>query len=136
MAIMSIVVGVDGSESSLHALSFSIGLAIQEDARVMACFVARHPHHMYDLGVGITPLDYESYAGELERLVTEEFERADVSGSFFYREGAIVHELKRLADERGANLIAVGRSRHPLLNVASIPRRLLENSRHLVLVVP
>jgi nucleotide-binding universal stress UspA family protein len=130
---MSIVVGVDGSESSLHALSFSIGLAVREHARLSACFVA---HQVVTVGVGIVPVDYTSYAKELDQLVTEELERADVSGSFFYREGVVVLELKRLADERTADLIAVGRSKHPLLHVGSVPRRLLEDSRHAVLIVP
>jgi hypothetical protein len=39
-----------------------------------------------------------------------------------------VYELERLTDERRANLIAVGPSKHPRLTVGSIPRRLARKS--------
>jgi nucleotide-binding universal stress UspA family protein len=133
MGIMSVVVGIDGSEPSLHALSFSIGLAVREQARLSACFVS---HQVVPFGVGILPMDYEDYAKQLEQLVNEEFERADVGGSFFYREGDVALELKRLADECAADLIVVGRSRHPLIHIGSVPKRLLDDSRHAVLIVP
>src|SRR5271170_3722630 len=133
MGIVSVVVGVDGTESSDHAMLFAIGLAARESARVSACFVS-HPLIAYP--VGVVPDDYEGYARELEKRVKEELERAHVGGCFYHRHGDPVVEMKRLADQRVADIIAVGRSRHPHLHVGSVPRRLLDTSSHAVLIVP
>ena len=133
MGIVNVVVGVDGTEQSDHAMYFAIGLAARERAQVSACFVS-HPLIVYP--VGLVPVDFEAYATELEKHVNDELERADVGGCFYHRKGDVVGQLKRLADERVADLIAVGRSRHPHLHVGSVPRRLLDISGHAVLIVP
>lgn len=130
---MSVVVGVDGSEPSLHALSFSIGLAVREHARLSICFVS---HQIVVFPVGVVHMDYDEYAKTLEKMVGEELDRADVGGSFFHRYGDVAAELRCLADERAADIIAVGRSRHPHLHVGSVPRRLLNVGGHAVLIVP
>src|ERR1700685_568165 len=108
MGIVSVVVGVDGTEPSDHALSFAIGLAAREGAWLSACFVS-HPVVIYP--VGVIPVDYDEYATELDKHVNDELERADVGGFFFHRDGDVVAELKRLADEWVADVIVVGRSR-------------------------
>jgi nucleotide-binding universal stress UspA family protein len=133
MSIVSVVVGVDGTEASDHALSFATGLAAREGAWLSACFVS-HPLVVYP--VGVVPIDDRGYASELDRQVNDELERADVGGFFFHRDGDVVDELKRLADEWFADLIVVGRPRHPHLHVGSVPRRLLDVWNHAVLVVP
>jgi nucleotide-binding universal stress UspA family protein len=134
VGIVSVVVGIDGTEPSDHAMSFAIGLAARERARISACFVSHFPVVIYP--VGAIPIDDESYARELEKRVNDELERADVGGLFYHRRGDVVVELKRLANERRADVIAVGRSRHPHLHVGSVPRRLLDTSGHAVLIVP
>lgn len=134
MGIVSIVVGFDGSEPSDHALCFAIGLARRERARVSTCFVARPPIIVYP--VGLVPINYEAHARELEKRFNEELERADVGGRFYHRSGDVVVELKRLAHELAADIIVVGRPRHPHLHIGSVPRRLLDTSRHAVLIVP
>lgn len=68
MGLTSIVVGIDGSEQSLRALSFSVGLAGRERAQVSACFVA---HQVVTFGI-VAPVDYTDHAAELEKLVNEE----------------------------------------------------------------
>jgi nucleotide-binding universal stress UspA family protein len=133
VGIVSVVVGMDGSEPSDHALCFAVGLAAREHARVNVCFVSHQPP---TFGINVPPVDFDSYAKELELRANEELDRADVGGSFYHRQGDVVIELKRLADERVADLIAVGRSRHPHLHVGSVPRRLLDISGHAVLIVP
>jgi len=134
VGIVSVVVGIDGTESSDHAMHFAIGLAARERARLSACFVS-HPL-IVAYPVGLVPVDFEAYARTLAKQFTEELELAGVCGGFYHRKGDAVVELKRLADEKLADIIAVGRSRHPHLHVGSVPRRLLDISGHAVLIVP
>jgi nucleotide-binding universal stress UspA family protein len=134
MGIVSVVVGIDGTESSDHAMHFAIGLAARERARLTACFVS-HPF-IVAYPVGLVPVDFEAYATALENTFTDALTLAGACGGFYHREGDAVVELKRLADEHLADIIAVGRSRHPHLHVSSVPRRLLDTSAHAVLVVP
>jgi nucleotide-binding universal stress UspA family protein len=134
MGIVSVLVGIDGTESSDHAMHFAIGLAARECARVSACFVS-HPFIVTYPG-GLVPIDFEAYATALDDKFTDALELAGACGGFYHREGDAVVELKRLADEQLADIIAVGRSRHPHLHVSSVPRRLLDTSSHAVLIVP
>jgi nucleotide-binding universal stress UspA family protein len=134
MGIVSVVVGIDGTESSDHAMYFAIGLAARERARVSACFVSQSQIVVYP--VGVVPVDFEAYATALDTKFTDAVKAAGVCGVFYHRHGDAVAELKRLADEQLADVIAVGRSRHPHLHVGSVPRRLLDISSHAVLIVP
>jgi nucleotide-binding universal stress UspA family protein len=134
MGIVSVVVGIDGTESSDHAMYFAIGLAGRERARVIACFVSQPPIVVYP--AGLVPVDFEAYATALDNEFTDAIKAAGVCGVFYHRQGDAVGELKRLADEQHADIIAIGRSRHPHLHVGSVPRRLLDVSSHAVLIVP
>ncbi len=133
MAISSVVVGIDGTEASYHALSFAVGLAARERATVSACFVW---HHQITPMGGVIPMDPEACSKDIAERVGEEFERVGVAGTFELREGEASGELKKLADERRADVIVVGRSRHPYLNLGSVPRHLLDVASHAVLIVP
>jgi nucleotide-binding universal stress UspA family protein len=119
MGIVSVVVGIDGTESSDHAMHFAIGLAARERARLTACFVS-HPF-IVAYPVGLVPVDFEAYATALENTFTDALTLAGACGGFYHREGDAVVELC---------------SRHPHLHVSSVPRRLLDTSAHAVLVVP
>jgi nucleotide-binding universal stress UspA family protein len=134
MGIVSVVVGIDVTESSDHAMYFAIGLAARERARLSACFVS-HPL-IVTYPAGLVPVDFEAYATALDNKFADALELAGACGDFYHRKGDAVVELKRLADEQLADIIAVGRSRHPHLHVSSVPRRLLDISGHAVLIVP
>ena len=137
MAIGSIVVGFDGSETSHRALAMAIGLAGRECGSVHACFVAHLPATAALGGlVGTAPALYDPEEGdELGGAVTEELARAGVSGGFSCRYGEVAAELERLAVDCGADLLVVGRSTHPHLHLGGIPRQLLARGRLPVLVV-
>jgi nucleotide-binding universal stress UspA family protein len=108
MAISSVVVGIDGTEASYHALSFAVGLAAREQAVVDVCYVWHH--QITPLGA-VNPVNPEECSKDIIERVREEFARAEVAGIFEVREGEASVELKKLADERRADLIVVGRSR-------------------------
>ena len=138
MAIRTIVVGLDGSETSYRAFAMATGLAGREHGSVHACFIAHLPAAAALGGfAGPAPLleDPDRNDG-LAAFVTEELARAGIQGDFTHRSGEVAAELERLAAAYTADLIVVGRSTHPHLHLGGVPRQLLARSRIPVLVVP
>ncbi len=138
MAIRTIVVGLDGSETSYRAFAMATGLAGREHGSVHACFVAHLPATALLGGlVGpALPLDEPDSEDGLADFVAKELVRAGVSGDFTRCSGEVGSELERLAEARAADLLVVGRSTHPHLHLGGVPRQLLARSRIPVLVVP
>ena len=138
MAMRSIVVGFDGSETSYRAFAMATGLAGREHGSVHACFVAHLPATA-PLGGLVAPASLiGDYACDdaLEGFVTAELARAGVAGDFTRSGGEVAAELERLAEAFGADLIVVGRSSHPHLHLGGVPRQLVTRGRIPVLVVP
>jgi len=138
MAITSIVVGIDGSETSYRAFAMAVGLAAREQGCVHACFVAHVPKTIAPSGF-VAPLPFlDDPQGDdhLARFVAEELDRAQVRGDFTCRSGEVAIELERLATTCSADLVVVGRSTHPRRHLGGVPRRLLTRGRHPILVVP
>ena len=88
------------------------------------------------IALPISPLAGANEAGELKRAISEELARYAVVGEFNERSGDVARELETLAEACRADLIVVGRSRHPALHLGGVPRRVLAMGRRPVLVVP
>ena len=138
MGLTSIVVGIDGSETSYRAFAMTVGLAVREQGCVHACYVAHVPGAAAIGGFfAPVPLVVDGESDErLARFVTEELFLAHVGGDFTCRSGEIGAELEILADTCKADLIVVGRSAHPHLHLGGVPRQLLQRGRFPILVVP
>ncbi len=139
MGVSCIVVGVDGTPPSLRALAMAVGVASRERGSVHACFVSRTTVPAVGLAVGVVPVvpgDEEEGGSEVGQLVREELDRAGVAGDFTLCSGDVGREIEALADAYHADLVVVGRSRHPALHLGGVPRRLLGSGRWPVLVVP
>jgi nucleotide-binding universal stress UspA family protein len=136
--LMEIVVGLDGSPASWRAFWLTLGVAEREKAFVHVCFVFHVPGitAIGSLVEAAPGLAMEEDGGELGRQVTEELQAADVHGKFICLEGDVAYELEALAESCRADLVVVGRSRHPALHLGGVPRRLLAMGRRPVLVVP
>ena len=135
----NIVVGVDGSDTSWRALAVAIDVARQYQGTVHACFVWPLTAIEERAGFSAAPLSSAEGDGDEERLrgaVVKELRDAGVEGDFSQREGEIGRELEALASSSNADLMVVGRSRHPTLHLGGVPRRLLATGQRLVLVVP
>lgn len=133
---MEIIVGLDGSPSSWRAFSMALGVAKREKAFVQVCFVLHVPAPA-TMGPFIQPPPSpDDDGGELGCQVSEELREADVHGRFTCLQGDVAHELEMLAEQCHADLVVVGRSRHPALHLGGVPRRLLAMGRWPVLVVP
>jgi nucleotide-binding universal stress UspA family protein len=134
-----IVVGVDGSDTSWRALSMAIGLARRwEGCTIRICYVSQVPvsAQLGAIALPISPLVGANGAGELKQAVSDELARYSVGGEFNERNGDVARELESLAEACRADLIVVGRSRHPALHLGGVPRRVLAMGRRPVLVVP
>ena len=133
-----VVVGIDGSTASWRAFSMAVGIARRYEACLHACFVFHVPGPAEAAGFGLPfpAMVGDDDGGDLGREVTEELERADVEGDFACLKGDVAYELEALAESYQADVIVVGRSRHPALHLGGVPRRLLAMGHRPVLVVP
>jgi nucleotide-binding universal stress UspA family protein len=139
----NIVVGVDGSDNSIIALSTAADLATQADAHLSVVFVHEPrtgaPAVAYDGGV---ELYVEEAAAELEATSRERAFHAlanrPVEWTFDVVGGEAVPELIHFAQARGAGLIVVGGRGHSLLGglvLGSVAQKLVRSSPISVLVV-
>jgi nucleotide-binding universal stress UspA family protein len=134
-----IVVGVDGTDTSWRALSMAIGVARRwHGCTIHICYISQLPvsAQLGAMAVPISALAGGDQAGELKQAISDELARSDVMGEFNERVGEVARELETLAEACHADLIVVGRSRHPALHLGGVPRRLLAMGRRPVLVVP
>ena len=138
----SILVGVDGSTTSLRAASYAAGLARRQGARVTAVFVsplatlaAATP-----AGAGLTVAQHEAFSQTVEEMRQRAEEAAGelgISITFIASEGDPFTELRRIADETRADAVVVGASAHAGHRfVGSLAVRLVRAGRWPVTVVP
>jgi nucleotide-binding universal stress UspA family protein len=134
----SIVVGIDGSDTSYRALAMAIGFALRDDGCIHACFVDHLPAtaSLGGLFVPVPVVANPVNDEQLARYVTEELFNARVGGDFTFCSGETCPELELLAETCKADLIVVGRSAHPHLHPGGVPRQLVSRAHFPILVVP
>lgn len=142
--------GIDGSTTSWRALSMAVGIAQEYNARITACFVFHVPA---TASIAALPVPSSAFveatgsgdvgasadfgaSGDLGWEVVSELRQAGVEGNFACLTGEVACELEGLAESCHADLIVVGRSRHPALHLGGVPRKLLAMGHRPVLVVP
>lgn len=115
----------------------AIGVARRWDGcTIHTCYISQLPvsAQLGAMAVPMSPL--ADQAGELKRAISDELARSGVVGEFSERVGDVARELETLAEGCHADLIVVGRSRHPALHLGGVPRRLLAMGHRPVMVVP
>ncbi|BAL88333.1 hypothetical protein AMIS_31130 [Actinoplanes missouriensis 431] len=138
-----IVVGVDGTDTSMRAAAYAVGLARRQDARLVGVYVRPFASSM----VSIADTYGSAVASEVEAqnevesqfrdTVVRERPRLGVDFELVVRHGDPFAELCRVACERAADAVIVGRSEQPLHRFAgSVAQRLTRCGRWPVTVVP
>ena len=137
-----ILVGVDGSTTSLRAASYAVGLARRQRAKVTAVFVAPivSMGAATPGGAGLTAIRREAFAevaADMRQRAEEAAKDLGISLTFVSTEGDPYTELCRIADEVRADAVVVGASAqagHRL--IGSLAVRLVRAGRWPVTVVP
>jgi nucleotide-binding universal stress UspA family protein len=134
-----LLVGVDGSDTSLRAGAYAAGMARRQQARLVILYV-RPFSAVSGIGAGaITSMQeaYDAVAAELRQNAEEQGPRLGIDIVFVERDGNPYTEIVRLADEIQADAVIVGASTkagHRF--VGSLAVHLVRASRWPVTVVP
>jgi nucleotide-binding universal stress UspA family protein len=135
-----IMVGLDGSVTSMRAAAFAVGLARRQGSELVVVFVAAPSPFVAMAGGASAALQEQSLrdlADELRDQVRRGAQELGVSATFVTRRGDPYTELRRIADEIRADMVVVGVSTqagHRL--VGSIATRLVRTGKWPVVVVP
>jgi nucleotide-binding universal stress UspA family protein len=134
-----ILVGVDGSRTSMRAASYAAGLARRQHSRLLAVYVTR-PSASIGIAPGAAPAlaeAAEQAASDLERQLREGAERIGLDLEFRSVCGDPWTELNRAAIESKADAVVVGASEHAGHRiVGSLATRLVRAGKWPVTVVP
>jgi nucleotide-binding universal stress UspA family protein len=133
-----ILVGVDGSETSLRAGAYAAGLARRQHAHLIVLYVATS-----GIGSGMAATAgalIQTHAGIAEELRTEVEEasrRLGIESTFIRRDGNPYVELVRAAKELRVDAVVIGASMssgHRI--IGSLAGRLVRDAKWPVTVVP
>ncbi|MFG2041059.1 universal stress protein [Dactylosporangium sp. NPDC048998] len=134
-----IVVGVDGSDTSMRAGAYAAGLARRQRARLVVVFVTGAPaaSRLIAEAAGAVEQAINESIEDMRRQVEEGALHTGVSTDFIAVRGDPYAELVRIATDLRADAVVVGSSRrfgHRF--VGSLAVRLVKSGRWPVTVVP
>ncbi len=135
-----VVVGVDGSETSLRAGAYAFGLARRQCAKLVVVYVTTTAPGLAGLSAGATlgiEQAHDQTEAEIRALVGERATELAMNYQFVRRHGDPYHELARVAKEMHADAIVVGASAgvgHRM--VGSLAVHLVRTGKWPVTVVP
>ena len=136
----TIVVGVDGSPTSLRAAAYACGLARRQHSRLVAAYVAA-PSALSAASLGVAAgaeeQTFDELATQLRAAAKDRADEYQLPITFMRLRGDPYAELCSVADDLRADMLVVGLSTgrcHKL--VGSIATRLVKTGRWPVVVVP
>lgn len=134
-----ILVGLDGSDTSLRACAYATGLARRQGSRLVLVYVASYPG-MPGFAPGSLDVLEESQqeiADELRKEIQQIVTSRGVRNEFRTEQGDPYNELIRVADETRADAVVVGASTHAGHRlIGSLAGRLVKAGHWPVTVVP
>lgn len=135
----TIVVGVDGSTTSMRAGAYAAGLARRQRSRLVVVHVLTLGGLATLVPAGLAAIRQanQEVAEELRRQVADAAEARGVDVTFVAVQGDPYLELVRIADQVRADVIVVGASSKRIHRLAgSLAIRLVRTGRWPVTVVP
>ncbi|WP_250030844.1 universal stress protein [Paractinoplanes maris] len=138
----TILVGIDGSTSSLRAAAYALGMARRQGSRLIVVYVRTPPPALLPLadtgGAAATIIDtQDAVERELRAAFDERVQDLGIDARLVVRAGEPYTELCDAAREVQADAVIVGRSANFLHRVAgSIGNKLVRCGRWPVTVVP
>ena len=138
----TILVGVDGSTSSLRAAADAMGLARRQGSRLVAVYVRTPPSGLLPLadtgGAVATVIEtQDEVEQELRALLLDRMSPFPVDARLMIRSGEPFTEISDVAHEVRADAVIVGRSAKIVHRLAgSIASKLVRCGRWPVTVVP
>jgi len=139
----AILVGVDGSETSLRAAAYAAGLARRQHTKLVAVYVRTQPAAMLSLAdhMGLATREVLDAQDEIEAQLREalrvQTRNWDIDAHLVVRSGDPMVVLSEVAREVRADAVIVGSSAHPAHRIAgSLAIRLVQARRWPVTVVP
>ena len=139
----AILVGVDGSETSLRAAAYAAGLARRQHTKLVAVYVRTQPAAMLSLAdhMGLATREVLDAQDEIEAQLREalrvQTHNWDIESHLVVRSGDPMVVLSEVAREVRADAVIVGSSASPGHRIAgSLAVRLVRARRWPVTVVP
>lgn len=134
-----ILVGVDGTDTSLRAGAYAAGMARRQGSLLIALYVAPSialaAQHAATAAAMLQTQD--EIARNLRQMVDEGARRVGIDASFVLRHGNPYRELIKVADELRVDAVVVGASmRSGRRFVGSLAGRLVRDARWPITVVP
>jgi nucleotide-binding universal stress UspA family protein len=134
----TVVIGVDGSETSLRAAAYAIGLAARQPARLIFLHVTNTASA--SMAPQVLPellATGSQVAADLQATLAGVIESTDTQWELRHAVGNPFHKLTHLASEVAADLVVVGASTHLGHKLAgSLAVHLVKTARWPVTVVP
>jgi nucleotide-binding universal stress UspA family protein len=134
-----ILVGIDGSDSSLRAAAYAAGLARRQGSRLIALYVAPSmalAGQMAATAAAMMQAQHE-IAESLRKMVTEGAQLIGIQADFVLRHGNPYRELIKVADEARVDAVVVGASTQSGRRfVGSLAGRLVRDAKWPITVVP
>jgi nucleotide-binding universal stress UspA family protein len=133
----TILVGIDGSDTSLRAGAYAAGLARRQGSHLAIVFVHVPNAAFAPEAVLAGRAAQDSTVAELRATIEQQSGRLGLSPTLYEREGNPYTEITRLADELRVDAVVVGasmRAGHRL--VGSLATHLVRDARWPVTVVP
>lgn len=139
-----VLVGTDGSRTSMRAAAYAAGLARRQGSRLLVAHVVNPGAGAWTgaspFAAGMVPAmrqAREEAATELAAEIRDAAEHAGVDAEWVVRRGDVATELGALADDRRADLVVVGSSEASGHRFAGgVALRLVRAGRWPVVVVP
>lgn len=134
----TVVLGYDGSPPATHAAAWAAGLVRRERGLLLVVYVEALSSPAYWTALSAaaaTEADVE-YAQELRDQAGPLLEEPGVAWEMLHGQGDPARVLEAIAEERKADCIVVGRSRHRGGLLGTVPKSLLAHATRPVVVVP